>query len=128
MNAQKSTTLTRETKANEKKAYWQELFTQQSSTTKRMIGLIKYPVFTEKSYLNFFKQKQYTFHVDVRLTKTQIKNLFQRLFDVNVIAIQTNIPPQKKVRLGMAQGYKSKYKKAILTLKEGQAIRFFDEE
>jgi large subunit ribosomal protein L23 len=88
------------------------------------VDLVKYPVITEKTFIALFKNRQYTFDVDVRLNKTQIKKLFQSLFNVEVIGINTHIPPRKKIRVGMAQGYKPLYKRAIITLKEGQSINY----
>ena len=96
----------------------------QFTPAKMMFNLVKYPILTEKSYRALFKHKQYTFDVDLRLTKPQIKKLFKNLFDVNVIAINTHRPPRKKVRVGMAQGYRPQYKRVILTLQEGQSINF----
>ena len=46
------------------------------------IDLIKYPIITEKTYLALYKNRQYTFDIDKRLTKTQIKKLFSNLFNV----------------------------------------------
>lgn len=88
------------------------------------INLVKYPVITEKTYIALFKNRQYTFDVDLRLNKTQIKKLFETLFNVEVIGINTHIPPRKKIRVGMAQGFRPRYKRAILTLKEGQSINY----
>lgn len=88
------------------------------------INLVKYPVITEKTYIALFKNRQYTFDVDVRLNKTQIKTLFENLFNVDVVSVNTHIPPRKKVRVGMAQGFRPRYKRAILTLKEGQSINY----
>ena len=88
------------------------------------IDLVKYPVITEKTYIALFKNRQYTFDVDVRLNKTQIKKLFENLFNVDVIGINTHIPPRKKIRVGIAQGFRPRYKRAIITLKEGQSINY----
>jgi large subunit ribosomal protein L23 len=88
------------------------------------IDLVKYPVITEKTYIALFKNRQYTFDVDVRLNKTQIKKLFENLFTVNVIGINTHIPPRKKIRVGIAKGFRPRYKRAIITLKEGQSINY----
>jgi len=88
------------------------------------IDLVKYPVITEKTYLALYKNRQYTFDIDKRLTKTQIKKLFSNLFDVNVIAVNTHIPPRQQLRVGMAQGFRPSFKRAIVTLKEGQSINY----
>jgi large subunit ribosomal protein L23 len=102
---------------------WEEAQSANTSLN-NMIDLVKYPVITEKTYLALYKNRQYTFDVDKRLTKTQIKKLFETLFGVNVIAVNTHIPPRQKLRVGMAQGYRPSYKRAILTLKEGQSINY----
>lgn len=97
---------------------------EQSLSLKSLIDLVKAPVITEKSYLSVIKNTQYTFDVDKRLTKTQIKKLFFNLFSVDVIAVNTHIPPRQRLRVGMAQGYRPSYKRAIITLKEGQSINY----
>ncbi len=91
---------------------------------KNMIDLIKYPVLTEKTSVILTKNRQYTFDVDKRLTKTQIKNLFEKLFQINVISVNTHIPPRKTVRVGLAKGYRPSYKRAIITLKENQTLNY----
>jgi large subunit ribosomal protein L23 len=88
------------------------------------LDLVKYPVITEKTYIALFKNRQYTFDVDVRLTKTQIKKLFSNLFNVDVISVNTHIPPRKQIRVGIAQGARPRYKRAIITIKEGQSINY----
>lgn len=94
------------------------------NNTLSMVDLIKYPVITEKTYLSLYKNRQYTFDIDKRLTKTQIKKLFSSLFKVNVIAVNTHIPPRKQIRVGTAQGFRPTYKRAIITLKEGDSINY----
>ena len=60
-----------------------------------MIDLIKYPVLTEKS-VRLIENNQYTFDVELKLNKIQIKKLIESLFQVKVIAVNTHIPPRKK--------------------------------
>lgn len=91
---------------------------------KSMIDLVKYPVITEKTSIALANNRQYTFDVDKRLTKTQIKKLFSSLFEVDVIGVNTHIPPRKTVRVGMARGFRPSYKRAIITVKENQSINF----
>ena len=86
-----------------------------------MIELVKYPVLTEKS-VRLMDSNQYTFDVDFRLTKPQIKKLIEELFQVNVVAVNTHRPPRKKRRLGSNQGYKISNKRVIITLKSGESI------
>lgn len=91
-----------------------------------MIDLVKHPVITAKS-CQLFEQHQYTFDVDPRLTKPQIKKIFENLFQINVIAVNTHLPPIQKKRLGRQQGYKARYKRVILTIKSDQKIQLFGE-
>lgn len=110
------------TNITEKQKKWIEVL--ESNSTQSMIDLVKYPVITEKTYLSLYKNRQYTFDVDKRLTKIQIKNLFASLFKVDVVAVNTHIPPRKKIRVGISQGFKPTYKRAIITLKEGESINY----
>ena len=103
---------------------WQEIFDKESTTVNKMVDLIKYPVITQKTYIALYKNLQYTFDVDARLTKSQIKKMFETLFNITVIAVNTHIPPRKKLRVGLAQGFRPRYKRAIITLKEGQSINY----
>jgi large subunit ribosomal protein L23 len=90
-----------------------------------MIDLIKYPVSTEKSY-RLIEKNQYTFDVDVRLTKPQIRKVFENLFDIKVLAVNTHLLPTKKKRLGLNLGFKTRYKRAIITIKANQTIPIFE--
>lgn len=92
-----------------------------------IIDLVKYPVLTEKS-VQLMQNAQYTFDVDLKLNKLQIKKLIQELFQVDVLAVNTHRPPRKKKILGTSKGHSSRYKRVIVTLKLGQSIRLFPEE
>ena len=89
-----------------------------------MIDLIKYPVITEKS-CRLIEQNKYTFDVDKKLTKSQIKKNLENLFKINIISLNTHLPPIKKKRLGLKQGYKVRYKRVIITIKSNQKIPIF---
>jgi len=110
------------TTISETKKKWIEFL--ETNNTQTMIDLVKYPVITEKTYLSLYKNRQYTFDIDKRLTKTQIKKLFSNLFKVTVIAVNTHIPPRKQIRVGVAQGFRPTYKRAIITLKQGDSINY----
>ena len=81
-----------------------------------MIDLVKYPVITEKT-VRLIENDQYTFDLDLRLSKPQIKKLIEELLGVVVIAVNTHRPPRKKKRLGLSQGFKTSYKRVIVTIK-----------
>lgn len=89
-----------------------------------LIDLVKYPVITEKTYISSVRNGQYTFDIDKRLTKTQIKKLFSSLFKVSVVAVNTHMLPRKKIRVGMAQGFRPTFKRVIITLKKGDSINY----
>nr|AIT94177.1 ribosomal protein L23 [Marsupiomonas sp. NIES 1824] len=92
-----------------------------------MIDLVKRPVLTEKS-VRLIENNQYTFDVDPKLTKSQIKSCIESTFQVNVVGINTHRPPRRKRRLGMYQGYKKQYKRAVITIKSGQTIQLIPNE
>jgi large subunit ribosomal protein L23 len=86
-----------------------------------MIELVKCPVVTEKS-VQLLERNQYTFDVDLKLRKPQIKQLIEELFHVEVLAVNTHRPPRKK----RGRGYKTNCKRAIITIKSGQSIPLFE--
>lgn len=102
--------------------YWKKLM--KSTSVDNMVDLIKYPVITQKTYLGLVKNRQYTFDVDPKLNKIQLKKLFEKLFNVNIISINTHIPPRKKLRVGFTQGFRPLYKRIIITVKNDQFINF----
>ncbi|MEM1251999.1 MAG: 50S ribosomal protein L23 [Cyanobacteria bacterium P01_H01_bin.21] len=86
--------------------------------------IIRKPIITEKATLNL-ENNQYTFEVAPKSTKTEIKAAVEALFDVKVTGISTINPPRKKKRLGRFIGYKPTYKRAVVTLAEGDSIPLF---
>jgi large subunit ribosomal protein L23 len=89
-----------------------------------MFDLIQHPVLTEKSVRLVESQNQFTFNVDPRLTKPQIRALVESLFGVKVLAVNTHRPPRQHRRLGAFVGEKPRYKRAIVTLPKDQKIQF----
>jgi large subunit ribosomal protein L23 len=92
-----------------------------------MIQLLRYPVLTEKS-IRFIESDQYTFEIDVRMTKPQIKKMIETIFNVKVNSVNTHIPPRKSRRVGLTRGSKPLSKRVIITLKPGQSLKLFPEE
>ena len=77
--------------------------------------VLKRPVITEDKY---------TFDVDTRANKTQVKIAVEEIFDVKVDSVNIiNYKPKKK-RMGRYQGYTNKRRKAIVKLKEGSIDLF----
>jgi len=86
-----------------------------------LLNLVKYPSLTEKS-INLYGDRQYTFVVDRSLTKIQIKYIIEKIFNVNIIQVNTSNLPVKTKRVGKFIGKKASYKKAYVKLKEGETI------
>lgn len=86
-----------------------------------MIDLIKYPVITEKSSA-LLEQNEYTFDVDLRVTKTQMKQFLQDFFEVKVESINSHRSPRKKRRMGPYQGYRPRYKRMMVKLRKGDSL------
>ncbi len=88
--------------------------------------IIKYPIITDKA-TRILENNQYSFVVDPYSDKIAIKAAIEYLFNVKVTKVNTCALPRKKKRVGKYIGWKSKYKKAIVTLSEGDVINLFTE-
>lgn len=86
-----------------------------------LLNLIKYPSVTEKA-INLYTNRQYTFIVDRSLTKIQIKYVIEKIFNVKITDVNTATLPSKTRRVGKFIGKRSRYKKAYITLKQGDTI------
>ncbi|EDS76465.1 50S ribosomal protein L23 [Clostridium novyi A str. 4552] len=88
--------------------------------------LIRRPVITEKS-MAAMADRQYTFIVDIRADKTQIKNAVEKVFGVKVEEVRTARFDGKVKRVGVHVGKRSDYKKAMVKLTEdSKTIEFFE--
>jgi large subunit ribosomal protein L23 len=83
------------------------------------------PVVSEKSYAGL-EQNSYTFLVDRRANKTEIKEAVQAIWNVRVTSVNTLNRPGKVKRRGYTKGKRSDEKRAIVTLAEGDAIEIFE--
>ena len=88
--------------------------------------IIKYPIITDKA-TRLLENNQYSFIVNPNSSKIAIRSSIENLFAVKVIKINTCNLPRKKKRVGKYIGWKSQYKKAIVTLAEGDTINLFAE-
>ncbi|WP_276874956.1 50S ribosomal protein L23 [Dialister micraerophilus] len=86
--------------------------------------LIK-PIVTEKSTA-LMEQGKYTFQVPLNVTKIEIRQAVEQVFNVKVQAVNTMRYEGKMKRLGRTQGRRSDWKKAIVTLKPGETIELFE--
>lgn len=84
------------------------------------------PVVTENS-MDLMAEKKYTFVVDKRSNKTEIKNAVEQVFGVKVDKVNTMNMLGKKKRMGVHVGKRADWKKAIVTLTEdSKTIEFFE--
>jgi large subunit ribosomal protein L23 len=84
--------------------------------------IIKAPIITEKSGVINQDGIKYVFKVDHRANKTEIKQAIESIFKVKVKNINTINAKPKKKKVGRYTGMTNKYKKAIITLAEGNKI------
>ncbi|MDJ0535006.1 MAG: 50S ribosomal protein L23 [Xenococcaceae cyanobacterium MO_207.B15] len=89
-----------------------------------LADLILKPIVTEKATRQL-EENKYVFDVLPKATKPEIKAAIESLFDVSVTSVNTLKLPRKKRRVGRYIGYKAQYKRAIVTLKEGDTITLF---
>ena len=85
-------------------------------------NIIKAPIITEKTADLAQNANTYTFSVDTKANKTQIKQAIEALFNVKVESVNTINVKTKKKRVGRYVGKTNKVKKAIVKLKEGSSI------
>jgi len=90
------------------------------------IQIIKNPIITDKA-TRLLENNQYSFIVNPKSNKNTIKQAIEYLFNVKVVKVNTCQLPRKKKRVGKYSGFKSQYKKAIVTLLEGDTINLFSE-
>tara|TARA_B100000700_G_scaffold318331_1_gene411317 strand:+ start:328 stop:630 length:303 start_codon:yes stop_codon:yes gene_type:complete len=94
--------------------------------SQRLADVIRRPLITEKA-TNALELNQYTFEVDHRAAKPDIKAAIEKLFNVRVVGISTMNPPRRTRRIGRFSGKRSQVKKAVVRLAEGNSIQLFPE-
>jgi large subunit ribosomal protein L23 len=90
--------------------------------------LIK-PILTEKANAQQEKLRRYAFKVDRRANKLEIKKAVEEFYGVNVVDVNTAVVPGKNkaryTKAGFIQGMKGAYKKALVTVADGEAIDLY---
>ncbi len=90
--------------------------------------LIK-PILTEKANAQQESLRRYAFKVDRRANKLEIKKAVEDFYGVNVIDVNTAVAPGKnksrQTKAGLVQGIKSAYKKAFVTVANGESIDLY---
>ncbi len=91
--------------------------------------ILKKPLITEKMTAIMDKRGKYGFVVDHKANKDEIKKAIEDFYGVEVDTVNTMIQrgkARRNRRTGQISGYTNKYKKAIVTLKEGFNIDFYE--
>ena len=84
--------------------------------------VIKRPVITEKGLTLKENERTLCFEVNQNASKTQIQEAVEQLFKVKVQHVRTMVVPGKMRRRGKYSGYRSDWKKAYVTLREGEKM------
>lgn len=88
---------------------------------------IKNPVLTEKT-IRLLEKNQYSFDVDIKVNKPEVKKWLESFFAVQVIKINSHCLPIKKKRIGAIEGSITRYKRVIVKLKPGYTIPLFSND
>lgn len=84
------------------------------------------PLITEQSSIMQAEQNKYTFEVHPSATKIDIRNAVEQMFDVSVKSVRTMNCLGKERRVGRHVGRRRDWKKAIVTLHEGETIDMYE--
>ena len=87
---------------------------------------IKKPLLTEKSLIERDTHNRYGFVVSAKASKGEIKTAVEKIFNVTVVKINTISVTGKTHRVGRTEGKRPDYKKAFVTLKEGDKIEMVE--
>lgn len=105
----------------EKKASKKDIIT----STVSAYGTIIAPIVTEKSHEAVAKNK-YTFRIEKKTTKKQVKDVIEEMYGVSVENVNVIVVKPKRRTVKYDRGYQKLYKKAIVTVREGDHIAVFE--
>lgn len=88
--------------------------------------IIVRPLLTEKGASLQERGNQYLFRVDRKANKIEIKKAIEEVFGVHVVSVRTIRMPGKRKRMGRFEGQRPDWKKAVITVKEGESIELFE--
>lgn len=87
--------------------------------------VLKRPVITEKN-TDLMEQNKYVFEIEKKANKAQVKAAVEKAFDVTVTGVNVVTVPSRPRGFGRLRGHKPAWKKAIVTLKQGDSIEIFE--
>ena len=93
---------------------------------KNIYQVIKQPLITEKANILKEKENKVSFVVDRGANKAEIKEAVERLLKVKVLEVHVSNMKGKPRRIGRTMGKRSDWKKAVVTLRPGDHIEFFE--
>ncbi len=88
--------------------------------------VIRGPVITEKATVQKGANNQLTFKVDRKANRVEIRHAVEKVFNVRVVRVRTVQVKGKVKRVGRSLGKRCDWKKAIVTLAQGENITFFE--
>jgi large subunit ribosomal protein L23 len=88
--------------------------------------IIRRPIVTEKGSALKDDNNQLVFEVDLDSNKSEVRKAVEKLFKVKVLSVRTQNRSGKRKRLGRTIGRRRNWKKAIVTLREGDRVDFFE--
>ncbi|MFQ5892745.1 MAG: 50S ribosomal protein L23 [Nitrospinota bacterium] len=88
--------------------------------------IVRHPILTEKTTHQKEALNKVTFKVDPGATKREIKEAVQSIFNVTVLDVHTSNMLGKNRRWRMRRGKRPDWKKAVVTLKPGDKVEFFE--
>lgn len=94
------------------------------------MSILVKPIITEKATNDSELNNRYTFVVDKKANKVEIKNAVETAYGVSILSVKTMNYPIKRstkyTKKGLVSGAKSGYKKAVVQLAEGESIDFYN--
>jgi large subunit ribosomal protein L23 len=93
---------------------------------KDIYQVLKRPLITEKANILKEKENKVSFVVDRGANKAEIKEAVERLLKVKVLDVHVSTMKGKPRRIGRTMGKRSDWKKAVVTLRPGDHIEFFE--
>lgn len=89
--------------------------------------VIKRPIALTEKAARLKEENKVVFEVSLEANKAEIRNAVEAMFDVKVAHVNTQVYRGKMKRMGRREAQRPNWKKAIVTLREGYDIQFFDE-
>lgn len=85
-------------------------------------GAVVKPLLTEKSSAAYALRNEYTFRAHLQATKPQIRQAIESLFGVHVVHVRTLVQRAQRKTRGRTHGFRPRWKKAFVRLKDGETI------